>query len=80
MMIMKRRHSEQKRSLEDHLADEARHVREEAKSLPTGVVRQASLQKARHAAIGFRPSKIGGGPFEVDGKGIQARQAAVFRN
>jgi hypothetical protein len=51
MMIMKRRHSEQTRSLEDHLADEARRLREEAKFLPPGVLRQDALRKARHAEI-----------------------------
>jgi predicted S18 family serine protease len=38
---------EQTRSLEERLAEEAKRLREQAKLLPPGAVREAVLQKAR---------------------------------
>jgi hypothetical protein len=51
IVIMKHRHSERTRSLEDHLADEASRLHEQAKILPPGAIRQDALRKARHAEI-----------------------------
>lgn len=44
----------QARTLEDHLADEAIRLREEAKLLPPGAVRDATLRRARQAETGSR--------------------------
>ena len=44
--MFKRRHFEQIKSLEQRLADEAERLRELAKMLPAGLVRDAVLKKA----------------------------------
>jgi hypothetical protein len=44
---MQRRRFEQTESLETRLAEEAKRLREEAKSLPPGAAREALLRKAR---------------------------------
>jgi hypothetical protein len=45
--MLKRRHSHQIQTLEERLADEAKQLREEAKTLPPGSKREALLRKAR---------------------------------
>ena len=47
-----RRRFEQSQSFEESLADEAKRLREEAKLLPPGAVRDAVLMKARQAETG----------------------------
>lgn len=49
---MERRHFKQTRSLEERLSEEAKRLREEAKLLPPGAVREAMLRKARQAETG----------------------------
>jgi hypothetical protein len=44
---MQRRRFQQSETLETCLAEEAKHLREEAKSLPPGAAREALLRKAR---------------------------------
>ena len=44
---MQRRRFQQSESLETRLAEEAKRLREEAKSLPPGAAREALLRKAR---------------------------------
>ena len=44
---MQRRRFKQSESLETRLAEEAKRLREEAKSLPVGAAREALLRKAR---------------------------------
>ena len=46
---MERRRVKQIQSLEDRLAEEAKRLREEAKSLPPGALREELIRKARHA-------------------------------
>jgi len=54
---MLRRHFKQNLSLEQRLSEEAKRLREEAKSLPPGSQREALLRKARHAETGSHMSK-----------------------
>jgi hypothetical protein len=54
---MQRRRFKQKQSLEERLADEAKRLREEAKLLPPGAVREAVLRKARQAETGSHMSE-----------------------
>jgi len=44
-------------SLEGRLADEAKRMREEAKALPPGAVREALIRRARQADTGARMSE-----------------------
>ena len=53
---MERRIFKQPKSLEERLADEAKLLREEAKMLPPGVVRDATILAARQAEIGSHMS------------------------
>jgi hypothetical protein len=54
---MERRRFKQSQSLEERLAEEARRLREEAKLLPPGAVRDATLRRARQAETGARVSE-----------------------
>jgi hypothetical protein len=49
---MLRRRFKQTKSLEERLAEEAKRLREEAKLLPPGAVREALLRRARQAETG----------------------------
>ena len=49
--MLKRRRFKQPKTLADRLADEARRLREEAKSLPPGVERDRLLRKARQDEV-----------------------------
>ena len=49
---MLRRRFKQTKSLEERLAEEAKRLREEAKLLPPGAVREALLRRARQAESG----------------------------
>jgi hypothetical protein len=51
---MLRRRFKQTKSLEERLSEEAKRLREEAKSLPHGAVREALLRKARQAETASR--------------------------
>jgi hypothetical protein len=55
--MMLRRRFKQTISLEERLAEEAKRLREEAKSLPLGAVREALLRKARQAETGSHMSE-----------------------
>jgi hypothetical protein len=50
-MQQQRRRFRQTISLEERLAEEAKRLREAARLLPPGAVRQAALRKARQAEI-----------------------------
>jgi hypothetical protein len=50
-MQQQRRRFKQTISLEERLAEEAKRLREAARLLPPGAVRQAALRKARQAEI-----------------------------
>jgi hypothetical protein len=52
-----RRRFKQTQSLEERLAEEAERLREEAKLLPPGAVREAVLRKARQAETGSHMSE-----------------------
>jgi hypothetical protein len=52
-----RRRFKQTQSLEERLAEEAKRLREEAKLLPPGAVREALLRKARQAETGSHMSE-----------------------
>jgi hypothetical protein len=54
---MERRRVKQIQSLEDRLAEEAKRLREKAKSLPPGVARETLLRKARQAETGSHISE-----------------------
>jgi hypothetical protein len=54
---MERRRFKQTQSLELRLAEEARRLREEAKLLPPGIVREALLRRARQAETGSHMSE-----------------------
>jgi hypothetical protein len=54
---MERRRFKQSQSLEERLAEEASRLREEAKLLPPGGVRDATLRRARQAETGARVSE-----------------------
>jgi len=51
---MQRRRIKQIQSLEERLSEEAKRLREEAKLLPPGAVRDALIRKARQAETGSR--------------------------
>jgi hypothetical protein len=50
-MSQQRRRFEQSVSREERLAEEAKRLREEARLLPPGAAREATLQKARQTEI-----------------------------
>ena len=54
---MQRRRFKQTETLESRLAEEAKRLREEAKSLPPGTAREALLRKARQAETGSHMSE-----------------------
>jgi hypothetical protein len=54
---MLRRRFKQTQSLEVRLSEEAKRLREEAKLLPPGAVREALLRKARQAESGSHMSE-----------------------
>jgi hypothetical protein len=54
---MQRRRFKQTQSLEERLADEARRLREEARLLPPGAVRDEMLRRARQAETGSKMSE-----------------------
>jgi hypothetical protein len=54
---MQRRRFKQILSLEERLAEEAKRLREEAKSLPPGSQREDMLRKARQAETGSHMSE-----------------------
>jgi len=54
---MRRRHFKQAQSLEIRLAEESKRLREEAKLLPPGAVREELLRRARQAEIGSHMSE-----------------------
>jgi hypothetical protein len=51
-MVIRRNRFKQILSLEERLADEAKRLREQAKLLPPGAVREQVLRKARQAETG----------------------------
>ena len=54
---MQRHRIKQIQSLEERLSEEAKRLREEAKLLPPGAVRDALIRKARQAETGSRMTK-----------------------
>jgi len=54
---MQRRRFTQTQSLEQRLADEAKRLRQEAKSAPPGAVRETLLRRARQAETGSHMSE-----------------------
>ena len=54
---MQRRRFKQTLPLEERLAEEAKRLREEAKSLPPGSQREGMLRKARQAETGLHMSE-----------------------
>ena len=52
-----RRRVKQTMSLEERLAEEARHLREKAQSLPPGIERERMIRKARQAETGAHMSE-----------------------
>jgi hypothetical protein len=56
-MTERRRRFKQSNSLEERLSDEAKRLREEAKLLPPGAVREQVLRKARQAETGSHMSE-----------------------
>jgi len=61
-MKQQRRRLKQLKSLEERLADDAKRLREEAKLLPPGAMRDATLRKARQAETGLHMSEWLGSP------------------
>jgi hypothetical protein len=55
--MMMHRHSNEAQSLEEHLADEAKRLHEQAELLPPGALRDAVESKARQAETGSRISE-----------------------
>jgi len=56
-MHQQRRRFKQLKSFEERLAEDAKRLREEAKLLPPGAMRDATLRKARQAETGSRMSE-----------------------
>ena len=56
-MKQQRRRLKQLKSLEERLAEDAKRLREEARLLPPGVMRDATLRKARQAETGSHMSE-----------------------
>jgi hypothetical protein len=57
MQQQQRRRLKQVKSLEERLAEEARRLREKAKCLPPGAVRNEVIRKARQAETGAQISE-----------------------
>jgi hypothetical protein len=57
MQQQQRRRLKQLKSLEERLAEDAKRLRDEAKLLPPGAVRDAMLRKARQAETGAHVSE-----------------------
>ena len=55
--MQQRRRFKQTVSLEERLSEEAKRLREEARSLPPGAAREALLRKARQAETGSHMSE-----------------------
>jgi hypothetical protein len=55
--MSQQRRSEQYDPLEERLAEEAKHLREEAKRLPPGAAREEALRRARRAETGSHISE-----------------------
>jgi len=55
--MAERRRFKQTQSLEERLSEEAKRLREEAKLLPPGVVRDAVIRRARQAESGSHVSE-----------------------
>lgn len=55
--MQQRRRFKQTISLEERLSEEAKRLREEARSLPPGAAREALLRKARQAETGSHMSE-----------------------
>ena len=66
---MERRRFKQTETLENRLADEAKRLREEAKLLPPGAVREAALRRARQAETAARTDERLSSPGLQDPKG-----------
>ena len=56
-MQQRRRYARPETTLEQRLADEASRLREQAKLLPPGAVREATIRKARQAETGSHLSE-----------------------
>jgi hypothetical protein len=56
-MQPRRRSLKQLKSLEERLAEDAKRLREEAKLLPPGAMRDATLRTARQAEVGAHMSE-----------------------
>ena len=56
-MKQQRRRLKQLKSLEERLAEDAKRLREEARLLPPGAMRDATLRKARQAETGSHMSE-----------------------
>jgi hypothetical protein len=56
-MQLQRRRLRHLKSLEERLAEDAKRLREEARLLPSGAIRDATLRKARQAETGSHMSK-----------------------
>ena len=54
---MQRHRFKQIASLEERLDEEAKRLREEAKSLPAGLARENAIRKARQAEVGAHMSE-----------------------
>ena len=54
---MQRRRFKQTVPLEDRLADEAKRLREKARSLPSGIERERAIRKARQVETGSQMSE-----------------------
>jgi len=61
-MQLQRRRLKHLKSLEERLVEDAKRLREEAKLLPPGAIRDATLRKARQAETGSHMSKWLGSP------------------
>jgi hypothetical protein len=55
--MLRRRHFKQTQSLEERLSEEAKRLREEAKLLPSGAVRDEMIRRARQAETGSHMSE-----------------------
>jgi hypothetical protein len=55
--MQKRRRFTQFQNLEERLAETAKRLREDAKSLPPGAIREAALRRARQAETGSHMSE-----------------------
>ncbi|SDP39554.1 hypothetical protein SAMN05444050_6710 [Afipia sp. GAS231] len=55
--MQQRRHLKLSQPLEQRLAEEAHRLREQAKLLPLGAVREATIRKARQAETGSHMSE-----------------------